>query len=149
MVGFNKGYYDNIPDEYTIPSMDVTLDIKNHGKHLKKGDKIVILPKWDGRSYISFKEMMELHAMGEIGEVIDLSSPYWRLGGDGTTYYKELHIKTTSDFFICHPSYFRIGYKIKNPEPELKSFIKLLEYNNKKNYKNITKRNIKLLNKVN
>lgn len=115
MIGFKKLYYDNIPDEFTI-SLG-TLDIKNHNKtektlRYKIGDKLIILPEWDGRNWITFKEMMELHEKGEVGEVIGLEEPCRILGGDGSRHYNKVVIKTPTTTFRCSPYYYLLGYKI-------------------------------------
>ena len=116
MVGFNKEYYDNIPDEFIIPFG--TLDIKNHHKTRKTskysvGDKLIVLPPWDGRSWISFKEMMELHERGEVGEIISLERPFWILGESSIQHYETVVIKTQSETLKCHPNYYRLGYSLK------------------------------------
>ncbi len=118
MVGFLKSYYDNIPNEHIL-SNGLVLDIKNHrnspcSQKYKVGDKLIILPEWDGRNWASFKEMMELHEQGEIGEIIELRNPYIILGEKTKqrTHYSELLIKTSSKTFGSSVAYYRLGYKI-------------------------------------
>lgn len=126
MVGFQSKYYINLPDEYTISHG--TLLIKSHheikcSQGFKVGDKLIVLPKWDGRNYATFQEMMELHEQGEIGEVIELREPYLILSGDPADkgrHYKTIVIKKPSGEMRCAPQCYLLGYKLKKLEESKK-----------------------------
>lgn len=115
MVGFQSKYYDNIPDEYV--TKHGTLDIKNHNKvrntqKYKVGDKLIILPKWNGANYATFKEIMELHEQGVVGEVTQLRGEFITLGEKGIN-HDHIMVKTPTEETGFHVSYYCLGYKLK------------------------------------
>lgn len=77
------------------------------------GDKLLILPKNDGRSIGSFskEELDDLISRAQRGKIVAASGQYGTIGRDGISgpFYNFIHIECEDgDKVVCNPIYYRL-----------------------------------------